>query len=73
MYSSKGVLGSLAIIIEHFHGLQRIVVHILANQGQLLENVVGHGNHMTANVIRLENIEQLARTRPDQFGVGRFF
>ena len=64
--TSKCVLGSLTVIIEHFDGFQRIFVHILADQRQLLENVVGHSDHVTADVIRLKDIEQFARACPDQ-------
>jgi len=55
--TSKRVLGSLAVVMEHLHGFQRIIVHVLANQRQLLENVVGHSNYVTADVVGLKNIE----------------
>jgi hypothetical protein len=47
--------------IEHFHGVEGVVAEILADQSQLLQDVVGHGDDMAADRICLENIEQLTR------------
>ena len=40
-------------------------MQILADQVQFLQDVACHRNDVTANGIRLEDIEQLTRTGPD--------
>ena len=68
---SELVAGRLAVLVEHLHGLERVFVHVLADQRQLLDDVVGHRDDLAADLVGLEDVEQLARARPDQLGIGR--
>src|SRR5882762_9345729 len=68
---SEGKSRSPSVLVEHLYGFEGVIGEILADQRQLPENVVGHGDHMTADHICLKNIEQLAWTRPDEPGVRR--
>ena len=70
---SELVARGLSVVVEHLHGFERILVHVLADQRQLLDDVVGHRDDLAADLVGLENVEQFARARPDQFGVGRGF
>jgi hypothetical protein len=63
--------GSSSVLIEHSYRFQGIISQIFADQRQLPEDVIGHGYDMTANRIRLKNIEQLTRACPYEPGVRR--
>src|SRR5882724_8344427 len=54
-------------IVEHLDGFQRILVESLAHDVQLLKDVGSYGYDVTANILGLENGEELTRARPDQF------
>src|SRR5215472_14380876 len=71
MYYSKHKSCGPSVRIEHFHCLQGIVVEILSDKVKLDQNVVCHCNDMAADCVRLEDIEQLARACPNQFGIRR--
>ena len=51
------------------HRLERILVEILADQRQLGEHVVGDGDDVAADLVGLEDVEQLARAGPEQLGL----
>ena len=61
--------GGQRILVEHRHRLERITVEILADQRQLFDDVAGHGDDMAADFVGLENIEELARARPEKLGL----
>ena len=56
----------LGVVEEHLDGVERELVEVLADQRQLLQQVVGHGDHMAADRVGLEEVEQLPRAGPDQ-------
>ena len=53
--------------VEHLHRLERVLVEVLADQRELVQDVVGHGDDVAADLVGLEDVEQLARACPDQF------
>src|SRR5881392_2708355 len=69
--SSQLVARGLAVLVERLHRLKRILIHVFADQRQLLDDVVGNRDHLTANLVSLEDVEELARARPDQLGIRR--
>ena len=46
-------------------------VEVLADQLELLEDVVGGGDDVAADGVGLEDVQELARARPEQLGVRR--
>ena len=44
-------------------------LEVLADQRELLQDVVGHGDDVAADRVGLEDVQQLARARPDQLGL----
>src|SRR5437868_2481061 len=69
--SSQLVARGLAVLVERLHGLKRILIHVFADQRQLLDDVVGNGDDLTTNLVGLEDVEELARARPDQRSIRR--
>ena len=45
-----------ASVWKHLDGVERIVVEVSAHQSQLLENVVGDGDDVTADCVGLEDV-----------------
>src|SRR6266511_316898 len=68
--SSQPEARSGRIVVEHLHRVKRIVVQVATDERQLLQQVIGYGNHLTTDCISLEDIEQLAGTCPDQLCLG---
>ena len=58
--------GGERVAAEHLHGLQRVLQQILAQQIELLEQVVGDRDDVAADLIGLDQVEDLARRGPDQ-------
>jgi hypothetical protein len=56
------------VVVKHPHRFERILAEILADGLELAEHAVGRGDDMAAHIISLEDIQQLARTGPNQFG-----
>ena len=69
VYSVKPAATRVAV--EHLHGLQRELIEVLAEQVELLEQVVGHGDDVAADLVGLHDVEDLARRGPDQLGARR--
>ena len=63
--------GGPSVVAEHFRGFERVVAEILADEGQLFQNVVCHRDDVAADRICLKNVQKLTRARPDELGVGR--
>jgi hypothetical protein len=42
------------VISEHLHRVQRVFVEVLADQGELLEQVVGDGDDVAADLVGME-------------------
>src|SRR5260370_16676801 len=59
---ANGVVG------EHLYGLERVVIEVLADQRKLLKDVVGHRDDLTSDRVGVEDVQQFALARPDQFG-----
>src|SRR5581483_6399983 len=57
--------GSGSIAVEHPHGIERVVRQIAPEQAELAEDVGRDGDDVAADVARLNDVEQLARTGPD--------
>src|SRR5229473_3168866 len=66
---ADGEPAGVCIPIEHLHGLARIFGQVLAHELQLREDVVGGRDNVAADLVRLEDVEELARARPQQLGL----
>ena len=55
-----------SIFMEHPDCIKGVFIQALADQGQFLEDVVGHGDDMTADLVvaPIGAIQQFARTGP---------
>ena len=60
------VTGLRRVVVEHLDRIERILVEILADQRQFLERVVGHGDDVATDLIRVENVQEFAGAGPDQ-------
>jgi hypothetical protein len=60
---------STRVFVEHLYCLQGILVEALPHKSKLLEDVVRDGDDVAADGVGLEDVEQLARARPDELGV----
>src|SRR5271165_4727540 len=49
------------VAVEHPDRLQRVLIEVLAETVELLEQVVGHGDDVAADLIGLHEVENLAR------------
>ncbi len=56
--------------MEHLHRVERVVIEALADERQLLEDVVRDRDDVAADGIGLEDVQQLARAGPDELGAG---
>src|SRR6266481_105455 len=56
---SKRKSGRPSVFVEHLYRFYGVIGEILADQRQLSEDIVGHGNDMTADRICLKNVEKL--------------
>src|ERR1051326_7500340 len=63
---SDGQPGVDRVLTEHTDGLERVRRQVLADEGQLAQEVARDGDDLAADRIRLEHVEQLARAGPDQ-------
>src|SRR2546422_7540153 len=59
------------IIPKHPHRLERVVVEVLAHQIELVEDLVRHRDDVASDGVGVEDIEEFARTRPDELDLGR--
>ncbi len=65
-----GIAGGSRVLVEHAHGLAGVDVEILADERQLLEHVGRDRNDVAADLVGLEDVEKLARARPQQLRLG---
>ena len=68
--SSELEAGQRCVAVEHLHGLERELVEVLADKRELLEQVGRHRDDVAADRVGLEDVQQLARARPDQLDLG---
>ena len=54
------------VAVKHLHGLERVLQQILAQQVELLEQVVGHRDDVTPDLVGLHDVQDLPRRGPDQ-------
>ena len=54
------------VAMEHLDGLERELVEILAERVELRQQVVGQRDDVTADLVGLDDVEDLARRGPDQ-------
>ena len=54
------------VAVEHPDRLQRELLEVLAEAVELLQQVVGDGDDVTADLVGLHEVEDLARRGPDQ-------
>src|SRR5262249_11449122 len=71
--TSQSEARSGGIVVKHFDRVERVVVEVFANERELLENVVGDGDDVAADFVRLNHVEELTWAGPDQFGSRRRF
>src|SRR5688572_13237101 len=64
--STEAIAGVHRVAMEHPHGVERELVEVLAEQLQLAEQVVRDGDDVAAGAVGLDDVEDLARTSPDQ-------
>src|SRR5262249_52605330 len=62
--------GSGGVAIEGLHGLARILRQILANEIELAEELVRHGDDVAAALLGMEDVQELAGAGPKQFRLG---
>src|SRR4051812_44673139 len=60
--------GRLRVAMEHLDGFQRELLEVLAQRLRLGEQVAGHRDDVAADLVGLDEVEDLARRRPDAFG-----
>lgn len=74
LYSSDGSKGEATVrrvLGEHLHSVQGQLREVLSEHlRRLAEDVVRHRDDRTAAVLGLEDVEDLARARPEQLGLG---
>src|SRR5688500_20327446 len=54
------------VVPEHLYGFKGVLGEILADDIQLLQDVVGDRDDVAANGVGVEDIEQFARAGPDE-------
>jgi len=57
------------ILVEHLDGVERVVRQILVDEIKLLQDVARDRDDVTADGVRLEDVEQFTRAGPDQLRV----
>ena len=62
---------ALRVVVKHLHGVEGVVVEILANEKCFFKHVMSNSNHMAADGLGMIDVQQLARTCPDQFVLGK--
>src|SRR5579885_734459 len=63
------VAGALRVAAEHGYRLARVLGQVLANERQLGQQIGGEGDDVAAGLIRLDDVEQLARAGPQQLSL----
>src|SRR6478752_157424 len=53
------------VAVEHLDRVERVVVKIAPDERKLLQNVVRDRDDVAADLVSLEDVQQLSRTRPD--------
>src|ERR1700678_607221 len=61
------------IAIKHPHGIERILVQVVTDERQLFQYVAGCRNDVTADTVRMENIEHLTGACPDELSLRKRF
>src|SRR6202012_5722206 len=70
---SEREAGGDRVAVEHLHGLQRVFVEVVPEQGELLQEVVGDRDDVAADLVGLDDVEDLSRRGPDQLRLRRRF
>src|SRR2546430_15995373 len=63
----EGKTGGLGVAVEHLDRFQRELIQILSQEVEFLKQVVGQCDDVASNVVGLDDVQDLARGRPDQF------
>src|SRR6188472_581563 len=59
--------GSRSVAIEGLHGFARVFRQILADEIELAEKLIRHRDDVTAALLGMEDVQELAGARPKQF------
>ncbi len=64
------ITGALGVLVKLHNRFERIFVEILAQQLKFASHIGRRGYDAAADRVSLEDIGELARTGPEQFGLG---
>src|ERR1035441_4699881 len=67
---SEGKPGCWRVPMKHLDRVERILMEILADESQLLQNIVSQGDDVAADCVGLKHVQEFAGARPDEFLVG---
>ena len=56
--------GALRVVVEHADSLKRVLVEVFTNKREFLQDVVGDGNYVAANLLGVVDVEEFARASP---------
>src|SRR3984893_8565021 len=62
--------GSRSVAIERLHRFARVFRKILADEFELAEKLIRHRDNVTAALLGMEDVQELAGARPKQFRLG---
>jgi glycosyltransferase involved in cell wall biosynthesis len=62
---SKRVAGPPGVLMKHPHRLEGVLRQVASDRCELVEDLAGQSDRVTSGAIRLENVVELPRARPD--------
>ena len=70
MYARQQPVSSfLGIIVKHLDRFKRVLIEVLADELEFFQDIGGYRDYVAPYCVCLEDVEQLARTCPNQFQV----